>query len=170
MCLRRQRCEGAALIESCIVIVLLCLILFGMLQLSIVTAAYDVNIYAASCAARCAAVGYDGNMVDKAVHVAALPTLGPKPGFNVSGEKLIAKAYLLTQQDGGRLNYVPSIYWDSLPESIPVSRGSELVEVTLDQSYPLTFPFVRAFRASDTVELSSGEVLMRNHAALYLEN
>ena len=67
-----KKCEGAAMVESCIVIILLCLILFGMLQLSIVTAAHDVNIYAASCGVRCAAVGYDNDMVEKSIRVAAL--------------------------------------------------------------------------------------------------
>lgn len=163
---RRQRCEGAALLESCIVIVLLCLILFGMLQLSIVTAAHDVNIYAASCGARCAAVGYDNDMIEKAIRVAALPNLGPRPGMGISVERQVIKQYLLTDGDQW-LYYVPSEYWNSLA-GYDANLGADKVRVQLTQNYPLFIPFVRAFYPDYEVELNSEDVEMMNHAALYL--
>lgn len=161
-----KKCEGAAMVESCIVIILLCLILFGMLQLSIVTAAHDVNIYAASCGVRCAAVGYDNDMVEKSIRVAALANMGPRPSMGTSTEKLMVKEYLLT--DGNQpLSYVPAEYWDSL-SGLDANRGADVVRVRLTQRYPLAIPFVRAFYAGDALELDSGDVEMLNHAGLYL--
>ncbi len=172
----RKRSEGAVLVESCIVIILLCLILFGILQVSIVTAAYDVNLYAASCAARSAAVGYADNdadsMVNKVLHVAALPALGPKPDMSISAERYVAKSYLITDQGKEVLNYVPDEYWDSLPDPVLVQRSGGMVMVTLDKSYPLSIPFVRAFYPGDEVELFPDDLQIRmlDHAELYFEN
>lgn len=169
---RRKSCEGAALIESCIVIILLCLILFGILQVSLVTAAYDVNIYAASCAVRSAAVGYSDkeldSMVNKVLHVAALPAAGPKPEMHVSAERQIAKAYLLTDQIGDRLSYVPGEYWDSY-DAVSIERSGGMAKLSLSQNYPLSIPFVRAFSPDYEVVLNSGEVRMMNHSDLYLQ-
>ncbi len=149
-------------------IVLLCLILFGMLQLSIVTAAHDVNIYAASCGARCAAVGYDDDMIEKAIRVAALPNMGARPGMGIYAEKTAARDYLLTQ-DAGALSYVDSEYWDSL-SGVDANMGADVVRVELLQRYPLAIPFVRAFSPDYEVDLNSEEVRMMNHAGLYLGN
>ncbi len=174
---RRKRCEGAALIESCIVIILLCLILFGILQISLVTAAYDVNLYAASCAARSAAVGYrderQEDMANKVFNVAALPTLGPKPGMSISVERHVAKSYLLTDQGEELLSYVPDAYWNSLPNPVQINRSGGMVVVTMDdESYPLTIPFVRAFYPDDEVDLFPDDlqISMLDHAELYFEN
>lgn len=163
----RKRCEGAALIESCIVIILLCLILFGMLQVSLVTAAHDINVYAASCGTRCAAVGYtytgEDSMVYKAIRVAALPNLGPRPGTDFSIERLEVENYLLTE-DSPALDYEN---WDTLEHSL--NMGGDKVRVNLVQDYPLSIPFVRAIYPGYEVVLDSDDVEMMNHAALYLE-
>ena len=74
----RHRKAGATIIESSLVMVLLCLILFSILQVSVLTAANEVLIYSASSAARCATVGYDRTMVIKTSRIAALPSMGPK--------------------------------------------------------------------------------------------
>ena len=161
-----KRCEGAALVESCIVIILLCLMLFGILQLSILTAAHDVNIYAASSGARCAAIGYDNEMVEKSIRVAALANMGPRPDMDTFTEKRMAREYLLTE-DSQPLTYVQAEYWDSL-SGLDANRGGDVVRVRLIQNYPLAIPFVRAFYPGDALQLDSGDVEMMNHAALYL--
>jgi hypothetical protein len=161
-----KRCEGAALVESCIVIIILCLILFGILQLSILTAAHDVNIYAASSGARCAAVGYDNDMVEKSIRIAALANMGPRPDMDTATEKFMAREYLLTD-DSRPLYYVPAEYWDSL-FGLDADRGGDVVRVRLTQNYPLAIPFVRAFYPGEALMLDSGDVEMMNHAALYL--
>ncbi len=72
----RHHKAGATILESCIVMILLCLILFSILQVSILTAANEVLVYSASAAMRCATVGYDEAMVQKTARIAlqsALP-------------------------------------------------------------------------------------------------
>ena len=76
----------------------------------------------------------------------------------------------MTQEGGGNLNYVPSAFWSSLPDPVQVESNSEMVTLTLQQTYPLAFPFVRAIYPSHEVVFSSDEVKMLDHASLYLEN
>jgi len=69
--------QGAAMVESCIVMVLLCLILFGILQVSYVVAARNVVSYTAIATARAASVGLNDFMLHKVSHYASIPTAGP---------------------------------------------------------------------------------------------
>lgn len=74
---RLKRKRGAALIESSLVIMMLCLILFGMLQVSYLIGARDVVSYASVGVARSAAVGMDDFMLYKAARMFTIPTAGP---------------------------------------------------------------------------------------------
>lgn len=69
--------EGAALVESCLVIALLCLILFGILQMVYVVAAQNVINYSAVATARSAAVGMNDFMLHKVSRYTTIPTAGP---------------------------------------------------------------------------------------------
>lgn len=157
------------------VMVLLCLILFGILQVSLVTAAHDVLIYAASAGLRCATIGYDDTMVAKAVHVAALPNMGPK---NVGWAEELSRirdylAYEDSAENPGVLDYIRDDYWVSLQEP-EVDSSADLLTISLLQDYPLSFPFARAFYNKSTAELSTSgldldrEMAMEYHANLYL--
>jgi len=68
--------SGQSLIESCIAIALLCLILFGLLQISQIFAAKEILAHAAARGARAKTVGFNRWMVRKAVKVAAIPIAG----------------------------------------------------------------------------------------------
>lgn len=74
---RKQRKEGAAIVESCLAIIMLCLILFGLMQVSHVIMAKDVVSYSALAAARSLAVGMSEDFVDRVAHVTTIPTAGP---------------------------------------------------------------------------------------------
>ena len=68
--------SGQSLIESCFVIAILCLVLFGGLQVSQIYVAREVLDHAAVCGARARAVGLNDFMVQKTISVAAIPLAG----------------------------------------------------------------------------------------------
>ena len=78
--------SGQSLIESCIVIVILCLVLFGSLQVSQIFMAREILDHAAVCGARAKAVGFNEFMVQKTIRVAAIPLAGqmtqPSPVYS----------------------------------------------------------------------------------------
>ena len=63
--------------ESCLVIIMLCLILFGLLQVSYLIGARDILAYASVGVARSAAVGFDDFMLYKTARMLTIPTAGP---------------------------------------------------------------------------------------------
>ncbi|VGO21501.1 TadE/TadG family type IV pilus assembly protein [Pontiella sulfatireligans] len=65
------------MVESCLVIMMLCLILFGLLQVSYVVAARNVLQYAAAATVRAAAVGLNDSMLEKVSYYVSIPTAGP---------------------------------------------------------------------------------------------
>lgn len=69
--------SGAALIEASLVMAMLCLALFGALQISRLYAAREVLDYAAMNGARARTVGFNSFMVHKVVRVSAIPNAGP---------------------------------------------------------------------------------------------
>jgi len=68
--------RGQALIETCLAVMMLCLILFGLLQISQLFAAREVLQHAANRGARARTVGFNDFMVQKCVRVAAIPVSG----------------------------------------------------------------------------------------------
>jgi hypothetical protein len=71
----RQR-AGQSLIETCVVLGLVCLLFFGLLQVSQLSAAREVLYHAAARAARAKTVGFNAWMVRKCVLVASIPNSG----------------------------------------------------------------------------------------------
>ena len=65
------------MVESCIVMALLCLLLFGFLQVSYIVAARNVLNYAGVATARARSVGLNDFMLMKVSHYASIPTAGP---------------------------------------------------------------------------------------------
>ena len=69
--------QGSALVESCLVIAILCLILFGILQVVYMVAARNVINYSAVATARAASVGLNDFMLSKVSRYTTIPTAGP---------------------------------------------------------------------------------------------
>lgn len=69
--------SGAALIESCIVIIMLCIIVFGLLQISYIIASRNVLSYTSFATSRAAAIGLNDFMLLKVSRYASIPTSGP---------------------------------------------------------------------------------------------
>jgi hypothetical protein len=74
---RTAKKEGAAIVESCLAIIMLCLILFGLLQVSYLIMARDVISFTAFASARALAVGMSAEFVERVAHVTTIPTAGP---------------------------------------------------------------------------------------------
>ncbi len=174
----RNSKEGATIVESCLVMAFLCLILFGVLQVSILTAASEVLVYASSAGVRCATIGYDDAMVYKATRIGALANMGAKQ-LSWDDEEDRIQEYLYYSDNignGGAMSYISDTYWNSMPtdQDSYVEWEDEKIRATVVQYYPLTFPFVGAFYGESTTELSVQslasdlELMMEDHADLYL--
>ena len=109
--------RGQAMIESCLVVAIVALCLFGLLQLSKLFTAREVLDYAASCGARARAVGFNDFMVYKVVRVASIPNAGrmTSPGYD-RGAGLAGAVAGLT----------PGELWDLALGSTPVSPQLEV--------------------------------------------
>lgn len=68
--------SGQALLESFGIIMLLCMILFGMVQYVLMLTATEVVQYSADAAVRARAVGFNRFMVQKVTNVASIPNAG----------------------------------------------------------------------------------------------
>ena len=64
------------MIESCFVIIFLCLFFLGLFQLMHAQVSHEILYHAAACAARAKAVGFNYWMVEKTMRVAAIPNAG----------------------------------------------------------------------------------------------
>lgn len=68
--------SGQATIESFIVMLIVCILLFGLLQAAVVFTGSDILHHAAARAARARSVGFNEWMAFKAMRVASIPTSG----------------------------------------------------------------------------------------------
>ena len=114
---RFSRAEsGQAIIESMLTMIVICLILFGLLQVFQVAVAELITSYASFTAARSYAVGFSADesgpwwrtLVNKSARVAAVPASGKRlfPADNSSSEKSAIIRYL--SNEGQWLEYE---YW-----------------------------------------------------------
>jgi hypothetical protein len=106
----RQR---QAMIESCIVIVFLCLLFIGLFQLAHAFVAREVLCHAAARAARARSVGFNRWMVEKTARVAAIPNAGVLIEPAVAGGDQTLATLLATAQ--------PGQLWDLALRAAPAS-------------------------------------------------
>lgn len=72
----RSGTAGQSLIETCITILLLCLIFTGVMQVSRLFAAREILQYSAACGARAKTVGFNKWMVQKCIRAGAIANAG----------------------------------------------------------------------------------------------
>lgn len=174
---RLDRRQGQSLIESCLVLALVCLVFFGLFQVSRLFAAKEVLQYAAERGARAKTVGFNRFMVHKTVRIGAIPNAGrmlnPGPGGGPAREHAAESARIplyLGAEYWGRLDAILDYEdWDSIDVPPVSSLGNGTLSLTLEQEYPLRSPFHRAFYAADSVPLRA-EVLLDEHYPLYLDD
>lgn len=68
--------SGQAMVESIIVLLVLCLLLFGFLQAAVSMGGREILHHAAARAARARSVGFNSWMAEKSARVAAIPVSG----------------------------------------------------------------------------------------------
>ncbi len=169
-----KRLEGQSLIESCIVIAILCLLFMGMFQISQLFMAQEILDFAAGRGARAKSVGFNEFMVFKTVRVGTIanagrlvyPAVDGGPAAQRAIERSSIPLYLgsdrhrrlssvLDYEDWGGIRY----HWSESPAMLSFHTA---------QAFPLRFPFHRAFYQSDAVNMT-GEARIDNHYPLYLE-
>jgi hypothetical protein len=171
----RAHIRGQSLIESCIVIGLMCLVFLCVFQLSQLFAAKEFLNYTAARGVRAKSVGFNAFMVRKTMRVAVIPNVGamtsPESGKTASDQAAIEKAQIPLYLGAESENQLQPILdykdWDSVSIPDPDEDDSGLVSVKVSQTYPLRIPMHNAFYDGDDVELT-GEAQMENHHPLYL--
>jgi hypothetical protein len=168
---------GQALIESCLVLALICLAFFGLFQISQLYAAQDILDYAAARGARAKTVGFNRFMVYKTIRVGAIPNAGRLIEPVVGGgplDRLAAETpriplYLAADRWGDTDGILQYDAWDS----IGIGQPSLLADNTLHMELPQSMPFMsngfhRAYYRGDDVPLT-GEATIDTHYSLYME-
>ena len=170
--------SGQSLIESCIVMIMITFLLFGVLQISQMFAAQEVLNYAATKAARAKTVGFNDFMVHKVVRVATIPNAGQMitPDTQFSGpleqsavEMARVPLYLGAMRWGELDPILNYSNWPSIRVDSGMSGDGPMIEMRVNQVYTLTDPFHASYYASDDVNMRGRAELM-NHANLYLDD
>lgn len=169
--------SGQGLIESCLVVALICLVFFGVFQISQLFASQEVLDYAAGRGARAKTVGLNRFMVFKTIRVGAIPNAGqllnpvhlggPTQEYALESPRI---PLYLGGENYGRLRAILDYdAWDTVQDKASFSVGDGTLRQSVDQDVPLRYPMHRAFYAGDSVKLS-GECYLDEHATLYLDD
>jgi len=169
--------SGQGLIESCLVMALVCLVFFGVFQISQLFAAQEILDYAAGRGARARAVGLNRFMVFKTIRVGAIPNAGllvnpahqggPAQQRNVEFARI--PLYLGRENEGQLGATLDYSAWNTVRGGLSRSLGDGTLLETTVQDFSLNFPFHRAFYAADSVPLR-GTNMIDEHSMLYLED
>ncbi len=111
--------NGQSLIESCLAIALICLVFMGMLEVSRLLTAKQVLNHAAACGARARTVGFNDWMVNKVVHVAAIPNAGRMTTPQIENIDTFLRAQTGRYLSGRHKQ--PGSLWSSLLSATPSS-------------------------------------------------
>ncbi|MGQ9662154.1 MAG: hypothetical protein ACUVWX_07435 [Kiritimatiellia bacterium] len=122
---RTRTSPGQALIESCIAVALICIVFFGLFQLSQLAVGREVLHHAAARAARARTVGFNRWMVTKCARVALIPNAGKmlEPQTDFAPSPLLDMV----------LNLKPGELWDEALRSYPTSPQYEIERVRIPE-------------------------------------
>ncbi|TAN38330.1 MAG: pilus assembly protein [Verrucomicrobia bacterium] len=127
---------GQSLIESCMVIAILCLVLFGGIQVSQLYMAHEVLDHAAFCGARSRSVGFNDFMVDKTIRVAAIPLAGrlvqPEYAYNYYS--------IISQNQPNRIGGAWNAAMSDKPSTAQFQVESEAIPLYLGEANPGQLP------------------------------
>jgi hypothetical protein len=118
--------RGQSLIESCLAVVMVCLVFCGLFQICRLFAAKEFLDYSAGRAARARAVGFNDFMVFKCGKVACIPNSGvmTEPAF--TNVDVVLRDMVETSTPGG--------FWDwVLGEAAPTSDQYEIERVRIPE-------------------------------------
>ncbi len=163
--------RGQSIVESTVCMLLICLVLFGLLQVFHLYVAKLIYGYSAFTAARSGAVGFADYLVERSARVASIGAAGnmtaPEGLANTAGpisqlgfERVRVPEYIQGKQ---HLNYE---HWPHIYGQIPV-YNSEESHTRLGCDYPLELPMREAFTKEDSVDVH-GEASVANYSFDYL--
>ena len=140
-------------------------------------AATEVMNYSAGRGLRAKTVGFNRFMVWKTIRVGAIPAAGimTTPGYNGGpGAEHAAEDPRIPEYLGAeQASFLPAILdydrWDTIHFSGPFTWVDGSLRMTVEQDYPLTNAFTRAFYAADFVPLGA-EASLDNHYLLYIDD
>lgn len=122
-------CSGQALIETCLVMGILCLVFMGFFQVSQWIANRQILHHAAARGARAKMVGFNRFMVDKSIRVATIPVAGRmlEPDHDVEDVRLrewLAMGSSRTQWEAAMRTTSPSVQHAIERARIPAYLGA----------------------------------------------
>lgn len=169
-----RRCRrGQAAVETVVAVLVLCLILFSLLQVAYLYMGQMVAHHAAFVMARSYVVGFEPRVVQRAEEVGSIGMAGhlvtPESYAGLSPAQLgdiepdLIAEFL--QSSSYTLWYE---HWDRIGGQVPVLGTEEMSPFRVRAShYPLEMPMHRAYMRADTVDFGS-DLEMYNHAGYYL--
>ena len=172
---RLWRRRPQAIIESVLALLLLCLIMFSLMEVGILYKNQMIADHTAFVMARSYCVGFASDVVQRAAEVGSI-------GMSGKLEQPVSYAYMTQRelaaadpemienfltQKGYTMSYE---YWDHIRQQTPGNAGPDgMSDFKVDVSnYPVEMPMHRAYMSGDTVDFS-GQVRMFNHAGIYLQ-
>jgi hypothetical protein len=190
--------RGSSIVEGVIAILLICMILFGLLQVFLLYTAQEFTDYASFRTARSISVGFNDTLARVEARTRAIPVSGKVltpsdlkassyenafgSGFTSSSYKQSDDVYdyfyrmrraIRHYMEGYR--YMECEYWlgeNSYETRLEAKlvRKSDRVEATVGfENYPLRLPFAKAFVPESVQDLTS-TVELKKHSKLYLED
>lgn len=114
-----SRKSGQAMVESLIIMLVTCVLLFGLLQVAHAFAGREILRHAAARTARARTVGFNYWMCNKVMRVAAIPTAGKMVEPQITGSFDSALIEAVSQKKNGAL-------WDWSLGTIPNSERGQL--------------------------------------------
>ena len=185
------RRSGQALLETLLVLLVLCLMLFGFLQAALAIGGRDILHHAASRAARARAVGFNEWMAEKAARVAAIPVSGrllsdgigydaAEDGDLAAFERARIPEYLASENHARAAYVLDYSEWERgsfrFSEHGPMLAGEGALSYGVRQDAPLDMPFApMIFPWADLDEEGVPRVPVEafgaagDHSGLYLE-
>ena len=176
---KRNNEHGQTIAESVMCMLLICLILFGLLQIFYLTVAQMLADYASFCATRSYSVGFADYLINRSARVASIGASGnlvypegedyggPLQQFAV--EEVRIPEYITGERwlfygigDEENLEWD----WNDVGISKRESMGTVGARVYY-QNYPLNFPMRRAFTYDENVNIH-GDAKVMNYAENYL--
>jgi hypothetical protein len=116
--------SGQALLETCLAIMVICLIFAGLMQVSQIFSAREVLQHAATSGVRAKTVGFNKWMVQKVVQVAAIPNSGA----------MLTPGYRHTEDLPGVMrNTTPGGFWSFALHARPSSEQYDVERARIPQ-------------------------------------
>ena len=186
--------RGSSIVEGVIAILLICLILFGLLQVFLIYTAQEFTDYASFRTARSISVGFNDTLAKVEARTRAIPVSGTvltpselktssyKEFFTSSSYKQGDGVYdyyyrlrraIRNYMEGYR--YLECEYWmgdnsyETKLEAKLIRQNNRVTSEVKFENYPLRLPFAQAF-VSERIQDISATVDLKNHSSLYLEN